>query len=369
MKTKKLILILPFLFLIITPLTFASAECSWGTITTQSTYSMPGAAPVTSISGGCSTQQSKSLDSLCSNIVKPTFSTNSNQSSVCCCTGAAPIAPKKPLFVMPVPEIKIPTVELTEVNCDLNPQTNNYVCAVPWIGEYINGIYKYGINIAGILAALVLMGGGLLWLISGGDASKITQAKNLIIGSITGLVILMCSYILLTQINPDLIQMKSISLGYIAKDITPPPGNTAEFAASCKSTTTGECAISNMSGFGARVSEASAICMAESGGNAGIFNKLTKCTGGEYAVWGLFQFTLSANPFIDENNNTLNCPKAFDKTWTNSSPTCTVIDKTLYDACVKASTNPKLSILNAQKLVTASSGWGPWEANSKWCSF
>lgn len=143
-----------------------------------------------------------------------------SEQPVCCYGGLIieqKIPPKKPLFVIPVPEVKIPTVELTEANCDLNPQTNAYVCAVPWIGEYINGIYKYGINIAGILAALVLMGGGLLWLISGGDASKITKAKEMIIGSVTGLIILMSSYIILTQINPDLVKMKSISLGYIAK--------------------------------------------------------------------------------------------------------------------------------------------------------
>jgi len=142
----------------------------------------------------------------------------------CCCStvAAAASAPtsKAPLIKVPIPEIKIPTVELSEVTCPPDGQ-GGYTCSIPWIGEYINGIYKYGINIAGILAALVLMGGGLLWLISGGDASKITQAKDMIIGSITGLIILMSSYIILTQINPDLVKMKSISLGYISKMESP----------------------------------------------------------------------------------------------------------------------------------------------------
>jgi hypothetical protein len=138
----------------------------------------------------------------------------------CCCTANDPATdttvtpPKKPLFTMPIPEVTIPTVKLTAVQCELSAE-NTWSCPVPWIGEYINGVYQYGLNIAAILAALVLMGGGLLWLVSGGDASKITQAKDMIIGSITGLVILMSSYIILTQVNPDLIKMKSLGVTYI----------------------------------------------------------------------------------------------------------------------------------------------------------
>ena len=141
---------------------------------------------------------------------------DSNFKATCCCGATLTNEnTKAPLFTIPTPEISIPTIKLSAVNC--TQSGGSYTCDIPWIGEYINGIYKYGLNIAGILAALVLMGGGLLWLISGGDASKITQAQNMIVGSITGLMILMSSYILLTQINPDLVKMKSISLGVINK--------------------------------------------------------------------------------------------------------------------------------------------------------
>lgn len=292
----------------------------------------------------------------------------------CCChTSAVPqkqtSESKPPLFEAPQLQIDLPTLNLTkQVQCTASG--DNWECKIPWIGEYVKAIYDYGLGIAGILAAIVLMAGGVVWLVSAGDASRVSLAKELISGSVTGLVILMCSYILLIQINPDLTRFKPIKIGAINPiDITPTPENTSQFSASCKSTTTGNCAIANMSGFGVKATEASAICMAESGGNAGIYNSLTKCTDGEYAVWGLFQFNLSANKFIDENNITLNCPKAYNKTWTNSSQSCTVVNKQLYDACVKAATNPSLSIMNAQKLVAASNGWGPWEANSKWCKF
>ncbi len=369
MNKLKVILFFGLLSLLFSPF-IAKASCTWQAELTTTDPELG----TSNTTGGCSSDEFRpnaSSKEQCTGSQPSGSSSGLISRYVCCCTNpvAAPVD-KKPKFDIPIPEVTIPTVNLTKVTC-LPNDAGEYSCSIPWIGEYINGIYQYGINIVGILAAIMLMAGGLLWLISGGDASKITQAKDIIIGSITGMVILMASYIILTQVNPELVKMKSINLGYLTKDVTPPPENTAEFAAKCKSTDEGNCAVANMSAFGAKSSQASAICMAESGGRAGVFNALTKCTGTneEYAVWGLFQFNLSANKFIDGSGNTLDCPKAYNKTWTNSKPTCTVINKTLYDACVAAATDPKLSILNAQKLVTASSGWGPWEANSKWCKF
>jgi hypothetical protein len=298
----------------------------------------------------------------------------------CCCAAAdSPITPasqvkttaeadlsEMPKFDIPQFQVPISTKKLSAVTCVSSPD-GSYTCPVPWIGEYISIIYNYGLNIAGILAAIMLMAGGLLWLVSGGDASRITQAKELIIGSITGLIILVGSYILLIQINPDLVNFQPLGIGVI-KDATPTPDNPAVFTSNCKSQTTGACAVSNMTAFGARAAEASAICNAESGGNASIYNKKTKCTGGEYAVWGLFQFNLSAHTFTDSNGNVLQCLKAFDKTWTNSHPTCTVVDAQLYNQCVQAAITPALSISNARRL-SGDSNWGPWEANKKWCHF
>jgi hypothetical protein len=312
------------------------------------------------------------------------FPNKSGSQIICCFYDAAQLQAKKvvvqnainnlskntgstTLFTMPDFEVQIPGLnKLAPVTC-----VEGSDCSIPWLGQYIAGIYNYALAIVGIIAALVLMGGGLLWLVSGGDASRISQAKELIIGSITGLVIMSASYIILLQVNPNLINLSSINIIPIARiDITPLPSDPSTFAEKCKPVTTGNCAVANMSGFGDKASQASGICMAESGGNANSYNSLTKCTGGEYAVWGLFQFNLSANNFVDANGTTLNCSKAFDKPWTNSKPTCTVINKDLYNACVTAAKNPGLSISNAQILSSnAKTNWGPWEANSKFCKF
>lgn len=167
---------------------------------------------------------------------------------ICCCTDPdSPIVPasqikeiieaEPPKFEIPKFQVPIPTVELTEPACAATAD-GVFSCEVPWIGQYISGIYTYGLNIAGILAALMLMAGGVLWLISAGNPSRITQAKELITGSIIGLLILVGTYILLTQINPDLVNFKPLGIGTIkgmelklvkAKD----SGTAQQYNASC----------------------------------------------------------------------------------------------------------------------------------------
>lgn len=56
------------------------------------------------------------------------------------------------------------------------------------------------------------MAGGTLWLVSGGDSGKVGQAKDIISGSLIGMVILFSAYLLLNTINPELLKMKSISM-------------------------------------------------------------------------------------------------------------------------------------------------------------
>lgn len=143
----------------------------------------------------------------------------------CCCPYYMVNPPQqqheKPLFVLPEPQIKIPGLTFSPTSSiltDWDETTGSYGVSIPWIAEYIKGIYQYGLAIAGILAALVLMGGGLLWLVSGGEAGKITQSKELIIGSVTGLLILFGSYIILAEINPNLINLRPIVMHGIAKD-------------------------------------------------------------------------------------------------------------------------------------------------------
>jgi len=77
------------------------------------------------------------------------------------------------------------------------------------IARYISAIYNYGVGIVGIVAAMMLMIGGIIWLTAAGSSSKIEQAKSFIGSSLTGMALVFTAYILLNTINPDLVNLKT----------------------------------------------------------------------------------------------------------------------------------------------------------------
>ncbi len=113
------------------------------------------------------------------------------------------------------PQIPMPGIKYEQGSSTAVGSFQGGVMTSDLLARYVKAFYDYGMAVVGILAAIVLMGGGLLWLVSNGNDSKITQAKELIIGSLAGMVILFGSWMLLNTINPDLLAMKSIRTKYV----------------------------------------------------------------------------------------------------------------------------------------------------------
>ncbi|MEI7620319.1 MAG: hypothetical protein WCJ57_01985 [Candidatus Falkowbacteria bacterium] len=80
------------------------------------------------------------------------------------------------------------------------------------IAKYISAIYNYGVGIVGIMAAVMLMLGGIIWLTSAGSSTKVEQAKSIIGTSLIGMVLVLTAVILLRTINPELTSFKSIAV-------------------------------------------------------------------------------------------------------------------------------------------------------------
>jgi len=74
--------------------------------------------------------------------------------------------------------------------------------------EYIRYILKFSFNIAGIAAFAVLIYGGFRYLTSAGNPGAIKDAKTWISSAIIGLVVLLCSYLILNMINPDITKIE-----------------------------------------------------------------------------------------------------------------------------------------------------------------
>ena len=110
------------------------------------------------------------------------------------------------------PKLQVPIgEEFSKVNAD------DETISVPWIGEYISAVYKYAVGIVGILATVVMMFGGVLWITAGGNQERISNAKSWITASLTGLVLVLCSYLILSTVNPDLTRFKPIEISVVQK--------------------------------------------------------------------------------------------------------------------------------------------------------
>jgi len=87
------------------------------------------------------------------------------------------------------------------------------------IGIYIASIYNYLLAIVGLLATIVLMASGVIWMTAAGNTERISQAKGWIIGALTGLVLLLLSYVVLKTINPNLVDFKPSDVNNIKSDV------------------------------------------------------------------------------------------------------------------------------------------------------
>lgn len=85
-------------------------------------------------------------------------------------------------------------------------------CRIGWLSQYIGAIYRYGVGFAAVLAVLMIMIGGVVWLTSAGSSPRVSTAKDFITSAITGLVLALFSYTILYTINPALVALKPLEV-------------------------------------------------------------------------------------------------------------------------------------------------------------
>jgi hypothetical protein len=125
-------------------------------------------------------------------------------------------------FVVPNQNIAIPGVSFTtDENLLKQSVTENdgqTFIQIPFLAEYLAGIYRYAIGIAGAVAVIMIVIAGFQWATSGGSPDVIGAAKERITNAVTGLLLVLCSYSLLYAINPELVQFRALSIPYIGGD-------------------------------------------------------------------------------------------------------------------------------------------------------
>ncbi|MFH0814646.1 MAG: M15 family metallopeptidase [Candidatus Falkowbacteria bacterium] len=132
-------------------------------------------------------------------------------------TGTAPanVDPVEgPALNIPIPTLPSFSKATITTNAAGEPQSID----IPWIAEYLIAIYKYALIIGAVFATLLVIIGGFFYMTSGVNKSWVEKSKKTILGSLSGLIILLAAYLLLYIINPELTKLKSLRLAMVKSE-------------------------------------------------------------------------------------------------------------------------------------------------------
>jgi len=112
------------------------------------------------------------------------------------------------------------TTAVPTYNPGVDTQIRKYLCAPPAntntasnsiLFQCINQIYKFAIAFASVIGVFFLVIAGYIYMSAEGNSEGVEKAKNILVTTVTALVILLASFLLLKTLNPDLIQFQSIT--------------------------------------------------------------------------------------------------------------------------------------------------------------
>lgn len=108
----------------------------------------------------------------------------------------------------------IPKPALAEMT--MNFQVPIWTTSIPvgpnTIGTYIQKVYEYLVGSVGIIATVIMMYAGVLWITAAGNQTQITDAKAWLSAAMTGMVLALASYVILYWVNPDLLNFKPLAV-------------------------------------------------------------------------------------------------------------------------------------------------------------
>lgn len=110
------------------------------------------------------------------------------------------------VFAKPVLNIDIPTVSFSE------PKEVNGAVESSVLGEYISGLYQYLIVIATTMAIVMVMIGGFQYTVGAANQEQLAKGKKRIKNGVTGLILLLLTYVILFSVNPQLLRTGVITL-------------------------------------------------------------------------------------------------------------------------------------------------------------
>lgn len=184
------------------------------------------------------------------------------------------------------------------------------------LGSYLNLMIKLIIGISAVLAVVMIVIGGMEYMMSELLSSK-EEGRKRMTNAVFGLLIALGAWALLNTINPDLLK-GDIKIPGATVTITATTNSAVVKPASASSNCVvapagNSCAPGNLSAFGGQANNASRICMVESGGSVGQISRTDRCSSGTGFSYGLFQINLIANGASVRTSSGVSCTNLFER--------------------------------------------------------
>jgi hypothetical protein len=96
------------------------------------------------------------------------------------------------------------------------------------IGEYVTAGYKYLISAAALIAVVMIMIGGLQYVLALGNATGISKAKERIQNAVIGLALVLSAYTIAFLIDPNLVSFDALRVPLIRTVVFLDPNSTCE---------------------------------------------------------------------------------------------------------------------------------------------
>lgn len=77
--------------------------------------------------------------------------------------------------------------------------------------EYVIAFYNFSISAGILIATVLIMIGGMIWVTSAGNSSRVELAKSYIIDSIIGVILLIGAVVILRLVNPALVDLPTFA--------------------------------------------------------------------------------------------------------------------------------------------------------------
>lgn len=117
--------------------------------------------------------------------------------------------------------INIPTLQLTNITISSNGSESGIsgYLDIPWIAQYMRGVYSYAVSIAGILAGVMMIVGGFYYLTAGGDVNRVQKGKQRIADALIGLFLAFGAFVMLNTISPSLTSFEALRVKTVQRNL------------------------------------------------------------------------------------------------------------------------------------------------------